>query len=239
MGLDGAGRDMAMKRVLFCFVGIFLLAAPVASAVKEAAEFGMPNPASQFCGELGGIWRAADLGGFGGAQIGLCRLPDDGIIDEWTLFRAARGTGSQAVLAFFAGQWREMPGPIEGWAEQGCETAGGWIVEYFEHLRPDSLVRLCEFPDRSTIESWTGFSGPDMYPELAKALAPAALSDADFFHCPWPRTCMAPCQIDPPPQVVCREHTDGMLSMTSFACCCCGSGLNSYFPLQGGLMSMP
>jgi putative hemolysin len=215
-----------------------MLAASIGSAGEVSHDFGIPNPAAEFCVELGGIWRAADFGGFGGAQIGLCRLQDDGVIDEWTLFRAAHGTRSQAVLAFLAGDWSPLPGPIESWAEQACEAAGGSIVEYFEHLRPSSVVALCEFPDRSVIESWTVYSGPDFYPELAKVLAPAGLSDDDFIHCPWPRTCMAPCQTDPPPQVVCR-HTDGMLDITSFACCCCGTGVNSYFPLQGGLESGP
>jgi putative hemolysin len=216
-----------------------LLAASIVSASDATPPtFGIPNPASQFCTELGGISRAADFEAHGGAQIGLCRMPDDGLIDEWTLFRAARGTRSQAVLAFLDGRWRPGEGPIESWAEQTCEAIGGQIVEYAEHLRPDSIIRLCEFPDRSAIEIWTGFSGPVFYPELAKALAPAGLSGADFFRCPWPRTCMAPCLMDHPPQVVCRR-TDGMLDITTFACCCCGSGVNSYFPLQGGRIAAP
>jgi hypothetical protein len=51
-----------------------------------------------------------------------------------------------------------------------------------------------------------------------------------FQRCPWPRTCMAPCLMDAPAQVLCRTP-DGKMQRTSFACCCCGSGINSYKPL--------
>jgi hypothetical protein len=53
---------------------------------------------------------------------------------------------------------------------------------------------------------------------------------SSFQRCPWPRTCMAPCLMDAPVQVLCRTP-GGKMQRTSFACCCCGSGLNSYKPL--------
>jgi hypothetical protein len=159
-------------------------------------------------------------------------MQDDGVIDEWTLFRAVNGDRGQAVDAFLAGNWMPMAGAIETWAEQACEAAGGWVAEYAEHLRPSSMIRMCEFPDASMIESWTMFAGPGLYPKLAGVLGPADLPL--FLHCPWPRTCMAPCQVDPPPEVLCR-FTNGDVQVTSFACCCCGSGVNSYRPLVNGL----
>jgi putative hemolysin len=210
-----------------------LATVPVCAAEDLAAEFKrgqndsvpvVPNPASELCISLDGISRAVDLGLWGGAQTGLCRLPDDGVINEWTLFHVVNGDLNQAAAAFLAGQWEPMDGPIETWAEQACTAAAGQVVEYVEHLRPDSVVRLCEFPDGSSVEVWTLFSGPGFYPELASLL------DSAFWHCPWPQTCMAPCQMDPPPEVLCR-YLNGEVGVTSFACCCCGSGVNSYIPL--------
>ena len=48
-----------------------------------------------------------------------------------------------------------------------------------------------------------------------------------FQHCPWPRTCMAPCVLDAPATVLC-QYPDGDVEPTSFACCCCGTGTNSF-----------
>ena len=197
---------------------------------------GSPNPASQLCIDLGGVSRAADRDSWGGSQIGLCRLQDDSVIDEWTLFRAVHGSGSEAVIAFLVGTWTPMPGPIETWADQACEAAGGELLEVSEHLRPGSVIKLCEFPDASIVASWTMFGGPSFYRKLARSLDRVDL--AAFRHCPWPRTCMAPCQMDPPSEVLCRTP-EGEVDVTSFACCCCGSGVNSYRLLMNGLEGGP
>jgi hypothetical protein len=125
---------------------------------------------------------------------------------------------------------------VESWADEACETAGGEPVEYTEHLRPGSVIELCEFPDGSVVESWTMFGGPSFYQKLARSLDTIDL--AAFRHCPWPRTCMAPCQMDPPPEVLCKTP-GGELQVTSFACCCCGSGVNSYRLLVNELETGP
>ena len=190
----------------------------------------MPNPASQRCENLGGISRTVDAVHWGGAQVGLCRLHDDSLITEWTLFRASLGDMNQAVSSFLEGQWVPMSGPIETWGQQACESAGGQISEYAEHLRPDSVVHLCEFPDTSSIETWTMFSGPGFYPDLGRALVPSSSAGLVYRPCPWPHTCMAPCVPTDPPSVFCLRLGDGV-ETTTFACCCYGSGVNSYAPL--------
>ena len=190
----------------------------------------VPNPASAYCEKLGGITRAVDADHWGGASLGLCRLNDDGLIADWTLFRAAFGDVNEAVNAFLAGRWTPMSDPIENWAALHCVAAGGQVAEYREHLRPDSVVRLCEFSDASRIEVWTLFAGPSFYPELARALAPVASTGLVFRPCPWPRTCMAPCVPDDPPTVFCLTSDDDV-ETTTFACCCCGTGVNSYAPM--------
>lgn len=170
-----------MKRALLRRGGMLLVAVPFLTILvvfaspldgddNGPARAGLPNPAARHCVELGGISRSADAGVWGGAQLGLCRLRDDGVIASWTLFRAAQGERGKAVKTFLQSRWTPMSGPIETWAEQACTEAGGQVGEYVEHLRPSSVVRLCEFPDRSLIEVWTMFSGPNHYPELARTL---------------------------------------------------------------------
>jgi hypothetical protein len=78
----------------------------------------------------------------------------------------------------------------------------------------------------ATPPTWTVFSGPGTLPVVVKV----ADAGNKFTHCPWPRTCMAPCRFGAPPQVLCR-YLNGEIKATTFACCCCGSGVNSYAPL--------
>jgi len=260
-----------MRRSLVALVVSVLLAVSPAlgnpsptdlTALDEGSDHTpqIPDPATRVCIALGGIARSVDLDIWGGAPIGLCRLHDDALVADWTLFGGAFGAGNQAVEAFLAGQWTPTSEPIETWADQACVDAGGQIVEYVEHLRPDSIVRLCEFPDLSFIEAWTLFAGPDLYPELGRvlhwpgipgggigasplsvsagsfrAVGPAAgrpgFSGAPFQPCPGPRTCMAPCLQDAEPQVLCRGR-DGRIEATTYACCCCGSSAGkAYAPL--------
>ena len=228
-------RDVLTILVVAGALSVF--APPISSEVDfgktddaERLVPAMPNPAAQRCKKLGGISRAVDAMHWGGAQAGLCRLHDDSLITEWTLFRAAFGDMNEAVSAFLEGQWVPMAGPIESWGQQACVAAGGQVADYTEHLRPDSVVHLCEFPDASSIETWTLFSGPEFYPGLARALAPSSSAGLVYRPCPWPRTCMAPCVPDNPPGVFCLKPDDSV-ETTTFACCCCGSGVNSYAPL--------
>jgi putative hemolysin len=229
-----------MKRTILVVVVVALAAVPLDAgdrpnavpAMSDPPVHALPNPAARHCLALGGIARLADEGIWGGPPIGLCRLRDDSVIVDWTLFDAAHGIENLAAEAFLAGDWQPMSGPIETWAEEACTDAGGQVVAYVEHLRPSCGAKLCRFPDGSAVEAWTMFAGPDHYPELARRVHPVDLSDALFQPCPWPRTCMAPCQDDPPLQVLCKV-ANGDVEPTSFACCCCGSGTNAYVPLPG------
>lgn len=57
-------------------------------ALPEAA-LAMANPASVFCGTMGGRSVIAKLPDGGG--IGLCYLPGKKIVEEWTLYRMLQG----------------------------------------------------------------------------------------------------------------------------------------------------
>jgi hypothetical protein len=52
-----------------------------------------------------------------------------------------------------------------------------------------------------------------------------------FRPCPQP-PCLAPCNPSEPPEVLCKAP-DGSTFVTTFECCCCGSGENSYRPRRG------
>jgi hypothetical protein len=232
-----------MKRTILLVAGLVLVCLPLCAGDGAFVDLGegdphavaAPDPGARLCIALGGINRQADEGAWGGMPIGLCRLHDDSVIADWSLFDALYGGGSQAADGFLAGVWTPGSGPIETWADEACAGAGGTVVEYVEHLRPSHVHRLCEFPDGTLVETWTLFGGPGFYPELSRVLQPPSISgqgSGGFQHCPWPQTCMAPCLEDPPIQVLCR-YTDGHVAATSFACCCCGSGTNSYAPLPG------
>ncbi|XXY52790.1 DUF333 domain-containing protein [Sorangium sp. So ce269] len=47
----------------------------------------IPNPASVFCEEVGG---RSIIASEPGGDVGICRLSDGSIVEEWTLFRAVR-----------------------------------------------------------------------------------------------------------------------------------------------------
>lgn len=72
-----------MTRFTCAFAAAALgLAAPLAA---QAAA----NPASVFCGGMGGQSVTATLAS--GDEIGLCVLPGDKIVEEWTLLRMFDG----------------------------------------------------------------------------------------------------------------------------------------------------
>jgi putative hemolysin len=226
-----------MNRFLPTAFSLLVAVCPVLAGNGDdgPGRFGAPNPAATHCLELDGISSIANREHWGGPLLGLCRLRDDGVVVDWTLFHAARGTVSQAVEAFASSRWVPSAGPIEGWADEACADAGGLAVDYVEHLRPGGAVRLCEFPDGSAMEVWTLFGGPGFYPKLARACGLDVPAGALFRPCPWPRTCMAPCLPGRPPQGLCL-FTNGHVEATTFACCCCGSGINSFAPLTGSVI---
>jgi putative hemolysin len=49
------------------------------------SAWAMTNPATMFCIEMGG--KPEMLNDAGGAVMGVCKLPDGTIVEEWTLFR--------------------------------------------------------------------------------------------------------------------------------------------------------
>jgi putative hemolysin len=147
-----------------CLLGLLLLLAlPAVAGTSSGAGCG--NPASVYCNQVGGqsfVVLDAD-----GGQRGLCRLTDDSVIEEWTLFRGE----TKAVAAFLGhkpnfGQTTD----IEAWEKASCESAGGKIQLLPEAYRPTLKWAMCQFSDRSGIEARTLTYGPEYYPSLKKTL---------------------------------------------------------------------
>ena len=67
---------------------LYAIVACAALALPGIAQ-AMPNPASAFCGKMGGRSVMAKLPD--GATVGLCYLPGNKIVEEWTLFRMMNG----------------------------------------------------------------------------------------------------------------------------------------------------
>ncbi|MBL8578616.1 MAG: DUF333 domain-containing protein [Mesorhizobium sp.] len=61
----------------------------VALLLAAGPAFAIANPASEFCMKMGG--RLDSVKDKSGGEIGLCYLPDERIIEEWTLFRMYDG----------------------------------------------------------------------------------------------------------------------------------------------------
>jgi len=74
-----------MKKVVMMMALTSLLAACAADNVPPTAKpIGMANPASVYCGKIGGkleIVKEAN------GEVGYCTLPDGERIEEWALFR--------------------------------------------------------------------------------------------------------------------------------------------------------
>jgi putative hemolysin len=129
-----------------------------------------PNPASIYCRDRHGRTLLLDQGSWGGAQLGVCEL-GEGALEEWTLYNdGPLHRPQQAILAYRRASWHTEPGPIENWARRYCAKVGGTIESFRRHLRPDSEVLMCRFPDGSLIEEWTLFSGRGYSCELARQL---------------------------------------------------------------------
>ncbi len=76
----------------------------------------------------------------------------------------------------------------------------------------------------------------DTNPQSDPSLRPGAerirpMPVESFTPCPTP-SCMAPCVIGAPPEVLCQS-ANGSTAETTYFCCCCGGGggANSYKPL--------
>lgn len=88
--------DGGMIRTLTLAAATLLLTAcgsspePVTST-SSAPAMGLANPASVYCASIGGTVEIQDTDA---GQVGMCKLPDGRLIDEWELYRSDHPTPS-------------------------------------------------------------------------------------------------------------------------------------------------
>ena len=161
-------RSARSAALSFIFLGLWNCGgklAPQASLDPRKAD-----PALLLCQVAGGVveTRTTDAG-----PLALCRL-ERAMIAEWTLYRALAAetpqTANAAVRAFLLHKQVD-PATLRGNpASAYCVAVGGT----FTLLRDDAGNESggCFFRDRSMIEEWTLFRGPDEdgYGKLAALL---------------------------------------------------------------------
>jgi uncharacterized protein len=79
---------MHRRRVLLSAALMAVVLVSCGDDADDTPRPGIPNPASIFCEEQGGVVRidtATD-----GSQSGICVLPDGTEVDEWELFRESQ-----------------------------------------------------------------------------------------------------------------------------------------------------
>lgn len=100
----------------------------------------MPNPASVFCEENGGVLeiRTDEIGG----QVGICVFDDTSECDEWAFFRGECKPGESLMPI------ANMPNP----ASVYCEEHGGTLR--IDTDAQGAQVGMCVFSDGSACEEW-------------------------------------------------------------------------------------
>lgn len=73
--------ELSTTRRLLAGLSLAVLAG---CASQDSASAGMANPASVYCGELGG---QVEIMQTSSGQVGICLLPNGVKIEEWTLYR--------------------------------------------------------------------------------------------------------------------------------------------------------
>lgn len=74
---------MCMKKYLV-FSALVLVVGCTAKETNMTKPIGMANPASVYCGKIGGTSEITDTGE---GQVGVCTLPSGEKIEEWALYR--------------------------------------------------------------------------------------------------------------------------------------------------------
>jgi hypothetical protein len=157
---------MRSKITLFLILAV-VLAGCTAAEPTPTAEANLPNPASVYCEEQGGVVEIhTDAEG---NQSGMCIFPDGSECDEWAYFRGECAPGGAAPSA-------NLPNP----ASVYCEEHGG-VLE----IRTDAegnQAGVCVFPDGSECDEWAYFRGecaPGDFIPVSPAEAGVSLSTAD------------------------------------------------------------
>lgn len=122
-----------------------VLAACAAAQSSPTTEANMPNPASVYCEEHGGVVEIRQDAE--GNQYGVCVFPDGSECDEWAYFRGECAPGGEETPE------ANMANP----ASVFCEENGG-VVEIRQDAEGNQYG-MCVFPDGSECDEWAYFRG--------------------------------------------------------------------------------
>lgn len=135
-----------MKFVALMTTGLASAAAATLPVPAQAApgKVGLANPASVYCGSIGGksFVRKTPSG-----DVGYCRLPNGRVHEEWALFRKSQKRSpkrrTNAHLANPASAYCEkQKGTIEvSQKENYCHLPDGRIIEEWELFRAQPVGR--------------------------------------------------------------------------------------------------
>lgn len=137
----------------------------------------LDNPAAQYCAEKAGTSKT--LKDAQGADYALCSF-EYAVIEEWTLYLNANGRNTAAAQAFITHP-SECSTPTIRYrgpftlhsAADYCAKVGGTELALTDGT---TQTTFCAFPDRSLIEEWTLYRGPNdpLNAALSAAIAPPA-----------------------------------------------------------------
>jgi putative hemolysin len=128
----------------------------------------LPNPAAVYCAEV-----AATSVHLDGPQTDayFCAV-DDALIEQWTLFRAAKlQQPSLATQRFLNHEPCNRFFKAQDIGQSFCEGCGGQPVQ--AHSPAGKMVPVCRFKDGSAIGSYTLWLGAYTHHRLAGLLKPA------------------------------------------------------------------
>ncbi len=135
------------KQIILIIVVLLLTACSLVSGDLENndSQADMPNPASVYCEENGGVLeiRKDESGG----EVGYCLFPDGSECDEWAYYRGECQPGDS-----LEGN-ANMPNP----ASVYCEENGGTVK--IVTAEDGSQSGVCVFPDGSECDEWAFFRG--------------------------------------------------------------------------------
>lgn len=129
------------------------------------APAGMANPASVYCGDVGGTLKI--MKDATGGEYGMCNFPNGTSCEEWALFR---GEGCKPGIA--AATTTAAPAGMANPASTACGNAGGKT-----EIKKDATgaeYGMCTFANGTSCEEWALFRGEGCRPGIAAAATTAA-----------------------------------------------------------------
>ncbi len=135
---------MSIAQMFTCSIALF----------TATTAWALPNPATQFCAEVGG--QACVIVASAG-EAAMCDL-DSGSVEAWTLFRYIHGTASIAIESYLTHPAQSDTG-AQNLAAAYCVQLAG--ASEYPVNRQGEVVALCRFADNSTIAQATLLAGPE------------------------------------------------------------------------------